>query len=206
MAKEMASLDESILSYDGEYTHCTVATLSSFKNSRSVFCHASAADRDRIIEAWHQALTAAFARTEGLRPFDIVFRSLETSPAATFLLGDDSSKTVEALRSAVKEAARNPKLSELSAELENKYEGAHPDLFSLGDGVHIPNIIHSTVMRVASEVSDEGRLGEGLADLGARWEPTTVRVGKISLVYEKHPYMHLSREGAEARSYRLPFN
>ncbi|CAN0539964.1 unnamed protein product, partial [Ectocarpus sp. 12 AP-2014] len=96
--------------------------------------------------------------------------------------------------------------SELSAELENKYQDAHPDLFSLGDAVHIPEIIHSTVMRVASEVFDEGRLREGLADLGARWEPATVRVGKISLVYEKHPYMHLSRERAEARCYSLPFD
>ncbi|CAM9684916.1 unnamed protein product, partial [Ectocarpus fasciculatus] len=185
---------------------CSVCQQPSFKNPRSLFFHASAADRDRIIEAWHQALTTAFARTEGLRPFDIVFRSLETSPAATFLLADDESKTVEALRSALKEATRNPKLSELSAELENKYGGAHPDLCSLGDAVHIPDIIHSTVMRVASQVSDEGRLGEGLADLGARWEPATVRVGKISLVNEKRPYMHLSREGAEARCYRIPFS
>ncbi|CAM9813252.1 unnamed protein product, partial [Ectocarpus sp. 4 AP-2014] len=50
---------------------CSVCQQRSFKNSRSVFCHASAADRDRIIEAWHHALTAAFARTEGLRPFDL---------------------------------------------------------------------------------------------------------------------------------------
>lgn len=35
MAKEMASLDESILSYDGEYTHCTVATLSRYCCLRS---------------------------------------------------------------------------------------------------------------------------------------------------------------------------
>lgn len=37
----------------------------------------------------------------------IVFRSLETSPAATFLQGDDSSGTMEALREAVRRAAED---------------------------------------------------------------------------------------------------
>lgn len=47
------------------------ATTHSFKGERSPFFHASAADRDRVIEAWHQSLTAAFARTEGLQPFEV---------------------------------------------------------------------------------------------------------------------------------------
>lgn len=60
-------------------------------------------------------------------------------------------------------------------------------------------------MRVASEPRAGGgdRLAEGLAGVGARWEPATVKVGEISLVHEAHPYMHLSREGAEARSFPL---
>lgn len=40
----------------------------------------------------------------------IVFRSLETSPAATFLRADDASIGMESLRSAVKEAACNPQV------------------------------------------------------------------------------------------------
>lgn len=59
-------------------------------------------------------------------------------------------------------------------------------------------------MRVASRPSDEGRLAEGLAGLDARWEPATVKVGEMCLVYENHPYMHLSREGGEVHCYRLP--
>jgi len=98
-----------------------------------------------------------------------------------------------------------PQLGELSAELEGKYRGAHADLCSIRDALQVPNIIHSTVMRAASEPRAGGgeRLAEGLAGLGARWEPATVKVGEISLVHEAHPYMHLSREGAEARSYPL---
>ncbi|CAM9609539.1 unnamed protein product [Pylaiella littoralis] len=203
----MASLDgEANHTYDGEYTHCTLGTLSSFKNCRSVFFHSSPADRSRIMDAWHQSLTAEFVRRGGLPPpFELVFRSLETSPAATFLKADDASNTVEVLRSAIKAAAENPLLGDLSAELEKKYSKVHPDLCSIKDAVHVPDIIHSTVMRVASQPSDAGRLAEGLADLSARWEPATVKVGEITLVYENHPYMHFSREGAEeVLCYRLP--
>eukprot|EP00903_Cladosiphon_okamuranus_P017564 g16178.t1 len=168
----MRGLDDShTLVYQGEYTHCTCATLSSFKNPRSVFFHASPADRERIILAWHQSLEAAFARTErALHPFKIVFRSLETSPAATFLRADDASIGMRSLRSVVKDAARDPRLGELSVELEAKYNGAHPELLSLKDALHVPDIVHSTIMRVAVQPSGaaETRLAEGLADLGAR--------------------------------------
>lgn len=97
-------------------------------------------------------------------------------------------------------------LGELSVELEAKYSGAHPELFSLKDALHVPNIIHSTVMRVAVQPSGpaETRLAEGLADLGARWEPATVKVGAMSLVHEQHPYMHLRRWEGEKHSYSLP--
>lgn len=40
--------------------------------------------------------------------FQLVFRSLEVSPGATFLQADDASNTMETLRSAVKEAAEDP--------------------------------------------------------------------------------------------------
>lgn len=96
-------------------------------------------------------------------------------------------------------------LVELSAELEDKYRGAHPDLCSIQDSLQIPDIIHSTVMRMASEPSAGGgeRLAEGLAGLGTRWEPATVKVGEIFVIHEAHPYMHLSREGAKALSFPL---
>lgn len=97
-------------------------------------------------------------------------------------------------------------LSELSAELETKYAGAHPELCSLRDALHVPGIIHSTVMRLASPPSDADRLAEGLARIAERWEPATVRVAAISLVHEQHPYMHLDLEGAEAHCYRLPLD
>ncbi|CAM9635798.1 unnamed protein product, partial [Hapterophycus canaliculatus] len=205
LASDLSSLDDALHAYDGAFTHCTVATLSSFKNIRSPFFHASAVDQDRVIQAWHQSLTAAFARTEGLLPFELVFKSLETSPAATFLLADDASKTIEGLRSAIKEAASTPVLSKLSAELEKKHGSAHPELCSLKEALHVPDIIHSTVMRLAAPPSDADRLAEGLAGLAMRWQPATVRVAEISLVYEKHPYMHLDREESEVRCYRLPF-
>lgn len=97
-------------------------------------------------------------------------------------------------------------LGELSAELEDRYRGAHPDLCSIKDALHVPDIIHSTVMRVALQPSGpaEKRLVEGLADLGARWEPVAAKAGAMSLVHEKHPYMHLRREGAEKHCYSLP--
>lgn len=95
-------------------------------------------------------------------------------------------------------------LCELSNELEKKHSDV-PDLCSLKAAVHVPDIIHSTVMRLASEPSDARLLSEGLAGLRARWEPATVKVGELSLVYEKHPYMHLSRTEGEVNRYALPF-
>lgn len=93
-------------------------------------------------------------------------------------------------------------LGELSTELEQKHSDV-PDLCSLKAAVHVPDIIHSTVMRLASEPSDVRVLREGLAGLRARWEPATVKVGELSLVHEKHPYMHLSRTEGEVRRYKL---
>lgn len=103
-------------------------------------------------------------------------------------------------------AAHDPsQLAKLSAELEVKYSRGNPSLCSLGDAIHVPDIIHSTVMRLASEPSDALRLTGGLAGLEARWKPATVKVGEISLVYEKHPYMHFSRMEGAAHTYHLPF-
>lgn len=99
-------------------------------------------------------------------------------------------------------------LGELSAELEDKYRAAHPDLCSLKDALHVPDIIHSTVMRIANQpcYPAERRLTEELAELGARWEAATVRVGAMSLVHENHPYMHLRRDkNTHTHSYPLPF-
>ncbi len=42
----------------------------SFKNPKSLFFHASPADRDRIVHAWHESLLAVFKRTRGLHPFE----------------------------------------------------------------------------------------------------------------------------------------
>lgn len=60
-------------------------------------------------------------------------------------------------------------------------------------------------MRLASDVRDAQGLAEGLAEVGARWKPATVKIAEMSLVYEKKPYMHLSRADGEAHTYSLPF-
>lgn len=103
------------------------------------------------------------------------------------------------------EIAIRVQLGDLSAELEKKYASAHPDLCSLREALHVPGIIHSTVMRLAAAPSDAGRLAEGLTGLAAQWEPATVRVSRISMINERRPYMHLSPDGAEAHCYSLPF-
>ena len=96
-------------------------------------------------------------------------------------------------------------MHELSAELEDTYGGNDPDILSLQAAIHVPDIIHSTVMRLASKPSDSPRLAKELAGLGARWAPATVHVDEICLVYEKHPYMHHNRVDGLAHSFALPF-
>lgn len=95
-------------------------------------------------------------------------------------------------------------IRELSADLEQKYN-VTGDLCSLRDAIHVPDIIHSTVMRVASEVEDTRSLSAGLAEISGKWTPATVKICDVSLVHEKHPYMHLDRADCEIRSFPLPF-
>lgn len=94
-------------------------------------------------------------------------------------------------------------IEELSAELERKY-GHVPNLLSLEEAIHVPDIIHSTVMRHADGPSDAQGLASGLAEVKANWKPATVTVREISLANEGHPYMHISRAKGEVHRFSLP--
>lgn len=93
-------------------------------------------------------------------------------------------------------------LQALSAELEPKFQHV-PKLRSLKDVVHVPDIVHSTVMRPGGASPDERALAEGLDGLRKRWRPASVRVGEVFLVHEKHPYMHVAREEGEVHRFTL---
>lgn len=94
-------------------------------------------------------------------------------------------------------------IEELSIELERKYSNM-PELCSLKEAVHIPGIVHSTIMRHSSAPSDARDLAKGLADLQSRWEPATVKASELCLVFEKHPYLHVSRADGEVHRFPLP--
>lgn len=94
-------------------------------------------------------------------------------------------------------------IQELSAELERKY-GHVSNLLSLEDAIHVPDIVHSTVMRHAGAPSDAQGLAAGLAELKEKWKPAAVIVREISLAFESHPYMHIGRSEGEMHRFSLP--
>lgn len=97
-----------------------------------------------------------------------------------------------------------PQIQELDAELKQKYADTAPDLVSLSEAVHVPDIVHSTVMRHAGPPADAQGLAQGLVELNAKWKSVTVNVKEISLAFEEHPYMHVSRADAEMHTFPLP--
>ncbi|CAN0175472.1 unnamed protein product, partial [Discosporangium mesarthrocarpum] len=134
------------------------------------------------------------------------FNSFGWSPAAAFLQAEDPSNACQELRDAVREAATDPKLAEVSRNLMKTLSHI-PDLISLGEAVHVPEIIHSTVMRFSSEPSDSGRLYSRLNTLKDVWGQAgtgaQIQVTSLSLVDEHRPYMHLSAGEGEARIFPL---
>lgn len=93
-------------------------------------------------------------------------------------------------------------VAKLSAELERKYSHVS-GLLSLKEAIHIPDIVHSTVMRHAGVLSDPNGLAEGLAELEAKWNPVTVSITEIYLVFEGHPYMHIGKTEGEMHIFSL---
>jgi len=60
---------------------------------------------------------------------------------------------------------------------------------------HLPDIIHSTILRWRSEPSDRARAREIFDRVAQSWEPIDITVHRCCAVFEEVPYMHMPSPG-----------
>ena len=210
----------------------TIATLSSFRKPAQARGGLSPAQDAALLEAWGEALAAAFAA----RPepaFELEARAVELSPGAAFLHFDDPSGAVARLRAlvaAVRDddglgdtttggAGGGGALAGLDAELGGRVRAS----------VHIPDIVHSSYARfvdaavepksatagAAARPTTGGAtampaaaaggtaLEERFAAMAAGFRPFRVKVRGLTLANECSPYMHQGRDEGTARFFPL---
>ncbi|CAM9650475.1 unnamed protein product [Discosporangium mesarthrocarpum] len=75
--EKTTALDPACYAYPPQHLHCTIATLSSFKNEESPYYHAPEDDKSLVRQVWGEALSRAFERRMTLRPFEVGHSSAE---------------------------------------------------------------------------------------------------------------------------------
>jgi hypothetical protein len=115
----------------------------SFKEKQSALSTSPARVRRLIMRTWAQCIQRQVelsAVSVLQKPFDLKAVAFELSDNAGFLLLKDQSGAVAVLRQCVREAAQAQELRDLEAQL------GLPSM-ELSRLLHVPNIIHSTVLR-----------------------------------------------------------
>jgi len=59
----------------------------------------------------------------------------------------------------------------------------------IGEGLNVPGIIHSTIMRFKSVPADAARFTAGFDEIAAEFEPFAITISEILLTAETRPYM-----------------
>lgn len=165
--------------YPPHALHVTLAGLAPFNRTPL----RAPAERAACMASWRAALPAVLVRAAVPPAFPLVAERLVLERAAAFILYADPTGSVPRLRAALRECAAAARSEE-----------THPPERAAGAGVHLPAIVHSTVMRFSRDVSGEAEVAEVralFAELAARWQPVTVTVDGLLLVHECVPYMHL---------------
>ena len=66
-------------------------------------------------------------------------------------------------------------------------------------GPHVPDIVHSTVVRWASEPADRLGASRAFEEAAASWgDPVDVSVESAVAVFEDTPFMHIPQDGSRA--------
>lgn len=174
--------------------HITVASLVPFSSNAVT----DSAHRAALTAAWISALADTCTTENGFpdAPFELVYGRPTLERAAAIFRIDDTSGSVARIRACVRRAFdTHPALRAL----------AGPDGPLAASDFRIPNIVHTSIMRfvrrprgdepVAAMSDDEIRAAFEAA--AAAWEPVVVRVGRITIVREDVPYMHVDLGGAD---------
>ena len=193
--------------YPLPHLHCTLATLSSFrdgslaKDAASGTCLGDGqADQDddsleprraEVAAIWQAALDRAFA---ALPPQGKLTMAAPVLKNVGIFLHDDPDGVVAVIRDAVRIAAADPALEAAGVSIEA------PDFA-------IPSIVHSSFLRFVRDVSDEdeaARLRDAFESASAAWQPVEWSLDQVRLVVETVPYMHMpDAESATAWAWSL---
>ena len=183
--------------YPSGALHVTIATLRPFTagplddDARQAFARTWAVVLDRACDddSWPISSSTSFRLRMG-RP------TMEGS-AAIFHL-EDTDGAIAAMRGALKRAIElsGGKAAEGGGDRgpTRAPEGLADDAPAAGP--HLPNIVHSTVVRWAAEPADRDAVAAAFAEVAATWAPLEICVPSIQAVFEDVPYMHIPTDGS----------
>lgn len=63
-------------------------------------------------------------------------------------------------------------------------------------GPHLPDIVHSTVVRWATDPADREAVAKSFVDAAKTWTPIDITVDCAKAVFEDIPYMHIPNDGS----------
>ena len=173
--------------YPGSTLHCTVLTLRAF-TAGSLDGEA----RERVLTSWGPVLDAARSSTEWPSgPFRLLMKRPTLEGSAAIFRYEDSDGAVARMRGCLRRAIADA--GGLAAEGPRR-DGALPLPGSPeGDPApHLPDIVHSTVLRWGAEPEDRERALQAFDRAAERWEPREVLVPCAKGILEDVPYMHVA--------------
>jgi len=170
--------------YPSTTLHCTVCTLRAFTHGPL-----TAAERKVLRDRWSEVLSSARSSPDWpAGPFRLRMNAPTLEGAAGIFRYEDLDDSVLKMRACLRSA--------IAAAGGIAAEGGQPrDHCRPIDGVpsteppaHLPDIIHSTVLRWAAEPSDQEQAKAAFADAAARWTPLEISVESARAVFEVHAH------------------
>lgn len=188
--------------YPPSSLHCTVATLRAFTGGPL----SSADNGARQTEAarWAAVLDAAAAAPSWPSgPITLRMLAPQFEGAAGIIRYEEVSPggKVEAMRGALRDAIAAAGGVAAEGSSDRSLAKALPGAPSGEPPPHLPNIIHSTVLRWASEPSEQdiGTIRAAFERIASCWEALefSVDASEVRAVYEDVPFMHIAHDAAQ---------
>ena len=186
-----AELPAAAYVYPPSTLHCTIATLRAFTHGAM-----DSSAVEACVALWEPVLEKAKASpTWPTQPVRLRMNAPTLEGAAGILRYADLDGTIAAMRAALRDAivAAGGVAVEGGGDrsLGRPLTGA-PE----GDiGPHIPDIVHSTLVRWTAEPDDRAAAAEAFARVAQSWTPLELTVPRATAVFERVPYMHMLTAG-----------
>ena len=203
-----AALPKSAYLYPPTSLHCTVATLRAFTGGP--LDAGDGGSRSSAAARWSAVLDAAAAMPQWPKgPITLRMLAPTFEGAAGILRYDEVSPggAIEAMRACLRDAILAAGGVAAEGSADRSAAKALPGSPPQEPAPHLPNIIHSTVLRWAAEPSDaevQATRAE-FERVGADWEPLdfTVDLSTVRAVFEDTPFMHVPHRALQV-FWRVP--